>query len=65
MKLGERKRVLLRRENRGHHQPLVKVYATGTVVYIHPLRRYYTLEFDNGYGKYREAFFFQEVEDEE
>ena len=30
--------------------------ATGKVVYIHPLRRYYTVEFDLGLYKFRESF---------
>lgn len=31
--------------------------ATGIVVYIHPLRRYYVVEFDMGHGfKFREGF---------
>ena len=30
--------------------------ATGTVVYIHPEGRYYTVEFDLGFYKFRESF---------
>lgn len=29
---------------------------TGTVVYIHPQMRYYTVEFDLGLGKVRESY---------
>ena len=32
--------------------------AEGTVVYIHPRRRYYTLEFAFSGGKYRECYSF-------
>lgn len=32
--------------------------AVGTVVYIHPLLRYYTLEFTFPGGKYRECYSF-------
>ena len=31
--------------------------ATGKVVYIHPLRRYYAAEFTFRFGKFRECFF--------
>jgi hypothetical protein len=31
----------------------------GTVVYIHPLRRFYTVEFDLHGRKYRESYPFQ------
>lgn len=31
--------------------------ATGTVVYIHPDRRYYVAEFDLGIYKFRECFY--------
>lgn len=34
---------------------------TGTVVYIHPLRRFYVLEFTVPRGKFRQSFFFKEV----
>lgn len=30
--------------------------ATGKVVYIHPKDRYYTVEFDLGFYKFRESF---------
>lgn len=30
--------------------------ATGTVVYIHPEGRYYTVEFDLGFYKFRECY---------
>lgn len=30
--------------------------AAGTVVYIHPEGRYYTVEFDLGFYKFRESF---------
>lgn len=30
--------------------------TTGTVVYIHPEGRYYTVEFDLGFYKFRESF---------
>ena len=32
------------------------ITRTGTVVYIHPRRFYYTLEFECKFGKYRESF---------
>lgn len=32
------------------------IMRTGTVVYIHPLGFYYTLEFECKFGKYRECF---------
>lgn len=32
------------------------ITRTGTVVYIHPENRYYTLEIDCKFGKYRESF---------
>lgn len=32
--------------------------ATGTVVYIHPEGRYYTVEFDLGFYKFSESFNF-------
>lgn len=31
-------------------------YATGTVVYLHPRGRYYTLEFNFPCGTFRESF---------
>lgn len=31
--------------------------ATGKVIYIHPLRRYYMAEFIFRFGKFRECFF--------
>lgn len=30
----------------------------GTVVWIHPMRRFYVVEFDFEFGKVREAYFF-------
>lgn len=30
--------------------------ATGTVVYLHPVGRYYTVEFDLGLYKFRECY---------
>lgn len=31
---------------------------TGTVVYIHPQRRFYVVEFETDIGKFRESFYF-------
>lgn len=42
----------------GAHGHPDKVVATGTVVYIHPKRRFYVLEFTFPAGKFRESFFF-------
>ena len=39
----------------GDCQPLTK---TGTVVYIHPARRFYVVEFGLGAHKAREAYYF-------
>ena len=35
---------------------------TGTVVYIHPLRRFYVLEFKLPGGTFRQSFTFKEVQ---
>lgn len=43
----------------GHEQSPIREAAkplTGTVVYIHPQGRYYTVEFDLGLGKVRESY---------
>ena len=34
------------------------VTKTGTVVYIHPARRFYVVEFDPGGHKVRESYYF-------
>lgn len=39
-----------------------KLISTGTVVYIHPLWRFYTLEFELKYGTIRESYLFDRKE---
>lgn len=38
------------------HIEAAKRSATGKVIYIHPLRRYYMAEFTFRFGKFRECF---------
>lgn len=35
--------------------------ATGKVIYIHPLRRYYMAEFSFRFGKFRECFMLRKI----
>lgn len=58
MKLGDKVRVMIRWFDigkRGRKAEEKKV-AVGKVVYIHPLGRYYTLEFEMPGGTYRESY---------
>lgn len=64
MKLGDKikKRVHWTDEARdafGNPQKRKHEYAFGTVVYIHPRGRFYTLEFSLPGGKFRESFLFR------
>lgn len=58
MKLGDKVRKTIRWVDFGKRKTerVVEKVATGKVVYIHPLRRYYTLEFNFPGGTYRECF---------
>lgn len=42
----------------------IPTMATGTVVYIHPLWRFYVLEFQFEQGGYCESYYFPDKEDE-
>lgn len=56
MKVGDRINTL---EPTYGETPRKHIHYPATVVYIHPLRRYYTVEFDMGGGnKIRESFYF-------
>lgn len=52
MQVGDRKTVTV---NLGDCRPITK---TGTVVYIHPKRSFYIVEFELGEHKAREAYYF-------
>ena len=39
-----------------HDTATTEKKATGKVIYIHPLRRYYVVEFRTKYGKFREGY---------
>lgn len=43
----------------GGRRLMKKTSLTGTVVYIHPRLRFYTLEFRLPHGSFRECFFFE------
>lgn len=42
--------------------PRMQIKQTGTVVYIHPQARFYTVRFDFPLGSLRESYFFPERE---
>lgn len=52
MQLGDKRTEKL---SMGEGQPVTK---TGVVVYIHPQRRFYTVEFDVNGHKIRESYYF-------
>lgn len=52
MKIGDRK---TEQVHFGDSRPRT---MTGTVVYIHPQRRFYTVEFKFTFGSLRESYFF-------
>lgn len=58
VKLGDKKKVLLRTEGewvRGRLK-MVETYAEGEVVYVHPEKRWYTVLLQFPFGSYRESF---------
>lgn len=47
----------------GNGLPLrMQIKRTGTVVYIHPKERFYTVRFDFPLGSFRESYYFPERE---
>lgn len=52
MQIGDKKTGVV---NLGDCRGITK---TGTVVYIHPDRRFYTVEYELGSGKVRESYYF-------
>lgn len=59
MKLGDKKWMRPTYSSRDIRFPSDNELLEGTVVYIHPKRRFYTLQFKNRYGEtFRESFYF-------
>lgn len=52
MQIGDKKKALV---HIGEHMP---VPMEGRVVWIHPQRRFYVLEFDKGGRRFRESYYF-------
>lgn len=59
LKIGDKKRMRPTYSVRDVRFPSDNAALEGTVVYIHPKRLFYTLQFENRYGEtFRESFYF-------